>query len=262
MQIVIPTRGRKNNQLTLRNLPRELQAQSVLVCPAKERLALVTDFPHVSVIVQPDDDIGIAKKRQWIMESWKSEKLVMLDDDLRFAVRRDDDPGLFRKAELTDISRAFKELEEILSEDVPHAGFSARGSGIGDSAKRGGWQDGKRMMYVLGYHVPTVNKNAEFGRISTHEDIDICLQLLLKGFPNKVNFSFVVDQKFGSPGGCTGERTIPQNNLDCEMLANLHPGYIRLSQKEYTSSTPRLEVVCAWQKAMNDGILKYRQFGR
>jgi len=260
MKIIIPTKGRISNQLTIANLPEELRKNTVLVCPEKERFWHSQKQSFVTVIAQPDPDMGIADKRKWIMEQsrneWNYEKIVMLDDDLRLAIRRIDDPGLFRKAGPEDIIKAFRELEEILSPEIPHAGFAVRGSGIGDAAKQGGWQvTGKRAMYSLAYHVSTVLDNAEFGRIGTHEDIDITLQLLRKGFPNAINFSFVTDQAFGKPGGCSDERTVEKNNVDVLKLAELHPGYVRVTEKMYKVSTPRLEVVCAWQKALKDGLL-------
>jgi len=256
MKIIIPTKGRINNQLTIANLPIELQKITTLVCPEKERFWHSQRHAHISIVVQPDPNMGIAEKRYWIIKTCQEDKLVMLDDDLRLAIRRIDDPGLFRKAGPEDIIKAFRELEEILSPEIPHAGFAVRGSGIGDAAKRGGWQiTGKRAMYSLAYHVPTVLANAEFNRISTHEDIDITLQLLRKGFPNAINFSFVTDQAFGKPGGCSDERTVEKNNLDVLKLVELHPGYVRIVEKDYKVSTPRLEVVCAWQKALKDGLL-------
>ena len=253
MRIYIPTKGRVMTQTTLENLPASLYVQTILVAPSTEVPRLRQRYPHVEVICQLDDKMGIAEKRKWIVDTCPDDKLVMLDDDLRFAVRRDDDPGLFRKAEEADILVAFDELEEILTEAIPHAGFSARGSGIGDAAKRGGWQEGKRMMYVLGYYLPIVRHWAEWSRVSTHEDIDITLQLFEMGFPNSVNHSFVVDQKFGSPGGCSDERTIEIANADCLRLKELHPEYVAVDEKEYKASTPRLETRCAWQKALKDG---------
>jgi hypothetical protein len=177
----------------------------------------------------------------------------MLDDDLRFAVRRDDQPDRFLKAEEGQVIAAFRELDKILSAEIPHAGFAARGSGIGSRAQEGGWQQGKRMIYSLGYHIPTVRKHAIFGRIETREDMDITLQLFANGFPNSVNHSFVCDQEFGKPGGCTNERTIERSNADALTLAGLHPGYVKVVEKEYKASIPRLEVICQWLKAMKDG---------
>jgi hypothetical protein len=253
MKIVIPTKGRLNKQLTLTNLPLALRPHIILVCPSQEAFFHRQNFSGIEVIAQPDPGITIAQKRRWIMENIDTEKLVMLDDDLRFAVRREDDPAKFLKATAGQILAAFEGLEAILGPMIPHAGFSARGSGIGESAQRGGWQYGKRMMYVLGYHLPTVKANAEFGRIETREDMDLTLQLFAKGFKNAVNFSFVVDQQFANAGGCTNERTMERSNADAFKLAELHPGYVRVVEKEYKESIPRQEVVVQWLKAMEEG---------
>lgn len=253
MRIYIPTKGRISQQLTIQNLPEGLRGQMTIVSPSNEVFWHHKNWPTAEVVQQPDDNMGISAKRAWIVETATDDKIVMLDDDLRFAVRRDDDPTKFRKAESADVLKAFAELEAILDEETPHAGFSARGGGIGDAAQRGGWQEGKRMMYVLGYHVPTVRKHVVFGRMPTHEDMDVCLQLLTRGFPNLVNYTFVVDQKFGNPGGCTDERTIDINNADSLKLAELFPQFVRTSLKEYAGSPPRVEVVCAWLKALAYG---------
>jgi hypothetical protein len=254
MKIYIPTKGRVRNQLTLENLPPELYVRTTLVCPSYEEQELRKLHPHAEVIFQPDDNMGISAKRAWIVSICPEDKMVMLDDDLRFAVRRGDDAGKFRKAEDGDTLEAFRQLEEILSEDTPHAGFAVRGMGIGDLARQGGWQEAKRMVYSLGYYLPIVRHWAEFGRVKTHEDIDVTMQLLSFGFPNRVNHTFVTDQKFGSIGGCSSERTIEGNDQDCQALAELHPEYISVEQKDYKDSPSRLEVRCRWQKALKDGL--------
>ena len=74
------------------------------------------------------------------------------------------------------------------------------------------------------------------------------------GFPNLINFSFVTDQKFGSVGGCTNERTVEINDADCQKLVELHPDYVTAEAKTYKNSPSRLEVRVQWVKAMTDGI--------
>lgn len=258
MKIVIPTKGRVHNQLTLNNLPPDLIVETTLVCPREEADGLRRNHPYTAIVEQPDSGMNISEKRKWIIDTAHKdgiEKILMLDDDLRFAVRRTDNPGLFRKANDAEIQRAFIEIEHILSPEVPHAGFAVRGMGIGNSAKEGGWQiSGKRMMYSLGYHIPTVLEHAVFGRLATHEDIDVCLQLLLKGYPNAVNFTFVTDQAFGKPGGCSEERTIDGNNADVEKLAEMYPEYVSIIEKLYMVSANRKECRVKWMKAFSDGV--------
>ena len=253
MKIVIPTRGRVDRQITLNGLHKDLLKDTMIVCPDNEARYHTT---RVQVVPQPDKTWTIARKRQWIIQELcaNEEKIVMLDDDLRFCTRRTDDPKKFLKAKPEDVLQAFKELEEHLSAVVPHAGFAARGGSIGPQAIRGGWQVAKRMMYVLGYHVPTVLREAILGRIETREDMDLTLQLLRKGLPNHVNYSFLTDQVFASKGGCTDERTIERSNADAKTLAEWHAPYVTLKEMEYTSSIPRLEVMCRWQKLYEDTL--------
>lgn len=256
MKIVIPTKGRVSNQLTLSNLPKALYKDIQIVCPESEANRHHQNHPQVEIVVQPDPAMGISAKRKWIVDTATDERILMFDDDLRFAIRRKDEPDRFTKAEEIDILRHILELEALLSDDFPHAGFGVRGGGIGAQAQAGGWQmTGKRMMYSLGYYLPIVKKEAEFGRISTHEDMDVTLQLLRKGYPNAVNFTLVTDQSFGKPGGCTEERTMEENDVDVLVLAGLHPGYVRVTERIYKGSATRLECVCSWQKALEDGLL-------
>jgi hypothetical protein len=124
--------------------------------------------------------------------------------------------------------------------------------------KKAGWKTPDRMMFSLGYFLPIVVKECELGRIETREDMDLTLQLLRKGYRNAVWHTTVNDQrKFDAPGGATNERTIESSNADAYKLARLHPGYVRVDDKPYKKSVPRLEVVCQWQEALEDGrVLK------
>jgi hypothetical protein len=118
------------------------------------------------------------------------------------------------------------------------------------------------MMYSLGYYLPIVVKECELGRIETREDMDLTLQLLRKGFPNAVWHTTVNDQrKFNAPGGASIKRTIESSNADAYKLAQLHPGYVSTVERPYKASVPRIEVVCQWQKALQDGRKKNSHCG-
>jgi hypothetical protein len=53
MQIIIPTRGRTNQQLTLQSLPRELRKRTTLVCPDQEAVRLAHLYDDVEIVVHP-----------------------------------------------------------------------------------------------------------------------------------------------------------------------------------------------------------------
>ena len=262
MLLVIPTRGRVGKQITFSNLPIELRKQTIIVCPAKEQKAHAANHPQIrEVVAQPDDQWTIAHKRRWIVKTLliNERKICMLDDDLRFCTRRTDEPAKFNTSKPEEISQVFSEMDGLLCEKVPHAGLAARGGSINERAQEGGWQEAKRAMYVLAYHLPTLLRETNPFRIETREDMDTCLQLLTKGYPNVVNHSVLVDQKFGAPGGASLERDFSRANQDAERLAEFYPGLVKVVRKTdigrgiSEDARTRCEVVVQWQKALEAG---------
>jgi hypothetical protein len=255
MQIIIPTRGRINQQLTLRSLPDEWRKCTTLVCPKLEALRLRLLDEQVEIVVQPDANWTIAQKRKWILLEWYRagyDKIVMFDDDLTFATRKaEGDTGL-RPIAGDELGAEIQRLEEKLGPEYPHVGFGPR---LMNNQMAAGWKSPSRMMYSLCYYLPIVVRECELGRIETREDMDLTLQLLRKGYPNAVWNATVNEQsQYDAPGGATDERTIARSNADAHRLAELHPGYVRVQNKDYTTSVPRKEVVCYWARALRDGI--------
>jgi hypothetical protein len=255
MRIIIPTRGRTNQQITLQSLPGEWRKRTTIVCPKIEAFKLGGLDERLEIVAQPDPDWTIAQKRKWIMEEWSRrghEKILMLDDDLCFATRISESDFRLREIRGEELSAEIQRLEDKLGPEFPHVGFGPR---QGNNNQKAGWQTPSRMMYSLGYYLPIVVKKCELGRIETREDMDLTLQLLRKGYPNAVWHTTVNDQrKFNAPGGATNERTIERSNADAHELARLHTGYVSVAAKAYKASVPRKEVICRWQKALHDGL--------
>src|SRR5262245_61556032 len=93
MAIVIPTHGRKGNILTLQYLAGSLTKRTTIVCPEKEYNSIRSLRDDIDVVVQPDPEWRIVQKREWIIQEWLRrgyDKIIMLDDDLRFATRISD----------------------------------------------------------------------------------------------------------------------------------------------------------------------------
>jgi hypothetical protein len=248
-------------QLTLDSLPGELRRRTTIICPKKEVWKLSGLDERIEVIAQPNPDWTIARKRRWILEHFHElgvEKIIMLDDDLRFATRISEDDWHLKEIRGHDLIEQFWILEQKLGPEFPHVGFGPRqGNNRLDEV---GWKTPSRMIYSLGYYLPIVVKECELGRIETREDMDLTLQLLRKGYPNAVWHTTVNDQrKFDAPGGATNERTIERSNADALKLIELHPGYVSVVQKDYKASVPRMEVICQWQKALEDGLAVKRR---
>jgi TET-associated glycosyltransferase-like protein len=254
MQIVIPTRGRIDQQITLQQLPRELRKRTTLVCPEEEALPLACCWNDVGIVPQPDPTMTIARKRGWIMREWLRcgyDKVLMLDDDLSFATRISETNRRLRPIHGEEFDAEIQRLEQKLGPEFPHVGFGPR---QGNHLKEAGWQTPDRMMCSLAYYLPIVVKECDLGRIETREDMDVSLQLLRKGYRNAVWHTTVSDQKFDAPGGCRLWRTIEHSNADAYKLSQLHPGYVSVAERGYKASVPRKEVICQWQKALADGL--------
>src|SRR5690349_10617426 len=91
MRIIIPTRARTNQQITLQSLPDEWLKRTTLVCPKIEAFKLSLLDARPEIVVAPDHLGSIAPVRKWIMEEWLRlgyEKILMLDDDLGFETRK------------------------------------------------------------------------------------------------------------------------------------------------------------------------------
>lgn len=250
MKIIIPTYRRTDAQHTYKQLPESWQRNTLFVVDNHDYVRMRPDhrFKAADFAIVPETITTIAKKREWIIQNVECKSMLQLDDDLTFAIRRYRDNGKISqcKPTLEETDYWFKEMEKMLNQYV-HAGFSARQF---NNAKPQGWAKNTRMMYSLGYQPEVLRKECILGRIEHREDMDITLQLFNKGYENVVCSEFCHDQVYNTPGGCSIQRTLEKSNADADLLAELHPGIVRVVEKDYKRSMRRKEVVCSWKKAL------------
>lgn len=87
MKIFIPTRGRADDQVTLSHFPEDLRKQVTLVVNEYEKD--LYDKYDCQIMACPESVVhDIASKRKYICENAGGGKIVMLDDDLRFYIRK------------------------------------------------------------------------------------------------------------------------------------------------------------------------------
>lgn len=249
IRLVIPTYRRVHEQATFLGLPEDWRKLVIFVTDQQDYKGLYAKYGQTTgaqFVVHPPEITSIAQKRAWILQNTLYERIVMLDDDLRFAMRPEPSDTKLVPAKPEDVGKALHLLSSMLCM-VVHAGFSAR---QGNNHLPAGWVANTRMMYVLGYRPEEVRKHCELGRIEHREDMDYTLQLLRAGCPNMVLADICVDQRYNAPGGASASgRTVQQSNADADRLALLHPGLVRVVQKDYAGSVPRREVVVSWKKA-------------
>lgn len=252
MQIIIPTYGRSDKLATYRHLPKKLQAKTILVVQHREK-HLYKEFHPTQLLVLPNSIQTITPTRQYIMK-WAHKKglrkIVMLDDDLRFDIRRMDEAGKFYVATDAQVEVLFKKIEKALDQ-YAHVGVLSREGG---NRVEESYKEATRMMRVLAYRVDIFTKlKIKFDRLPLQEDFDVTLQLLRKGFPNYVICDYVNGQgTSGAKGGCSHFRTIELHNENVKKLAALHAPFVKIVEKQTKGAwggQARLDVMVQWKKA-------------
>jgi hypothetical protein len=275
MLIAIPSRGRPDwkKQVTLRNFIVMKSKRPVVLCVPDRKeegrryrnnvLSIVGDRVNLSVEYVPETHFGISHTREWILTElatkYNERYVLQLDDDLDFCYRpnmANDDLETIK--DLERFEAMFVMLEKWLKEGFIHVGLSARQGNnffLGPETYR----DVVRMMNSYAYDTHALKKlNVELGRIPVMEDFDLTLQLLRKGFPNRVSYNYCWNQRgSGAEGGCSSYRTPELQTESAQLLQKYHPAYVTLVTKTagsvWKGMEEREDVTIQWQKAYEEG---------
>lgn len=252
MDILIPTYGRHHSQSTWQALAKAgLDKRARLVVQDREKHL----YAGLPTVVLPPAITTIAPTRQWILDHvGNDERIVMLDDDLTFYRRRDDDPTKFVDATAEDMVALFMLLEDALRTHQ-HAGVAPR---EGANRVTAPYIHNTRIMRVLGYRRDALRAyNIRFDTMEVMEDFDVALWLLRYGCANVLVNLFCQNQAgSGKAGGCSHFRTPELHARNAARLQERHPAYVRLVQKSTKGAWgggTRTDVVIQWKKAYDDG---------
>lgn len=249
--IYIPTYGRTTRQETLSAFPDEWVARTALVCRPEEAEALAGY--GAEVLVAPVK--GISATRQWILGQHEGDRFLMFDDDLKFAMRRKDDPTKFLRLLPGDgiIGTMLDTLWEAL-DDYPVVGLASRGGANRETAD---WRFNQRLWDVMGLRVDIARENGFHYRLPLMEDFDIHLQFLTHGYPSAMLNAFTKDD-YGSnaPGGCSTYRDGAMQAAASTDLVLEWPDFVTLRQTKNDwgrGMEQRMDVRVAWAKAFKAG---------
>ena len=254
MDIVIPTYGRAQDQQTLKQL---LAAglKPTLVVQARE-FGQYHLLDSTSIRILPPHITTIAPTRQWIVDHVGSgNALIMVDDDLVFFKRRDDDRTKLRDIEPGELRHAFEAMGEWL-DDYAHVGFAAR---EGANRNPESCLFNTRIMRVLGYSRSVLQeKNIRFDEMEVMEDFHVALSLLELGYDNMILNDFAHNQGgSGRSGGCSHFRTAELHAANAQKLHELHPEFVTVVEKTTKGSFgggTRKDVRVQWKKAYRSKV--------
>jgi hypothetical protein len=249
MDIVIPTYGRANKQETARRL-RKADVPFSLVVQSREA-HLYSDWPDVRAL--PPEITTIAPTRQWIIENCNL-KVCMLDDDLQFFVRREDDKSKLRDIKDAELVCMFERISVEL-DAYCHVGIAAR---EGANRNTEPFIENTRIMRVLAYDAAAVCElGIRFDTMEVMEDFHVALSLLSKGCPNLMLNSYANNQAgSGKEGGCSHFRTPELHAANAEKLAAAFPQFVTVVEKETKTAWgggTRKDVRIQWKKAYEYG---------
>lgn len=212
----------------------------------------------VGVIACPER--GIARTRLAIGEHAHdsgAEMFCMLDDDIRFLVRKSEDGWQLRGTEPGDVSQMFAAVSHWLNCGYSHVGVSAReGNNIAGVGGKDLRNECTRTIRFLAYRTEDF-LGVEHGRVDVMEDFDVNLQLIEQGKPNVSLFYWAQGQKMtNAPGGCSTYRSHEVHERSAHRLAELHPRHVKLRTKNNKTDADgfgtRTEVTIMWKQCYEE----------
>lgn len=246
MQIFIPTRGRIFQETWSSITENQTWPDLKFVMPHGQM------FARSNVLFTPPEINGIGPTRQWIIDNATDDKILMLDDDLVFATRREDEPTKFRPSTSEEIAGLFARIDGLLDR-FAHVGVSTREGGNRDVSDL---VTNTRLLRILAYRVDVLrSENVRFDRLELMEDFDVTLQLLRRGYPNiRINNIVHNQRSSNAPGGCSTYRTLEKQSQAATGLKGLHPQFVSVVTKKTKTAwngQERQDVVIGWKRAFD-----------
>ena len=246
--IYIPTLGRSDKQITFDNMTPNAQAITTLVVQPKEAHL----YPNYPIVILPENDCGITATRKWIWEQGKNQRYMVFDDDCRLAVRRPWHDGEKTKRIMTDDD--WKHMLETISQcmDSGIAWGGCRTGGLPPAGREYIDNTGTAEVFFFdGKQLPEADELD--WELSTAEDISLSLQLLSKGYSNRVWDRFVYLSDFvGTEGGCATWRTLDIINNNHAKLIDKFPEYVSYNGEKEMMGGIFKKIKIQYKKAYND----------
>ena len=207
---------------------------------------------HGPLIVLPSEIRQLSPTSDWLVHHCPGDsKVVFLDDDLHFFVRRGDDRTKFRAPAEGDLKSMMQALARTLDTHV-HAGIAPREGGNRNTEHI---LYNTRIMRVLAYRRDYLQTHdLHFTPLIVMEDFHMNLQILESGQNTVLLNNWCSNQSEGSdaPGGCSVYRTDGVQTASAMLLQQLHPKYVRVVEKETKTAWgggTRTDVIVQWKRA-------------
>ena len=227
--VYIPTKGRKG--LTLKTLEQVLKysdIKPIIVCPEEE--AENFQLQYKSDLVQTVDKKYLGQVWQHILEHCPTQGVIIIDDDLRFCIRYLGIHDWLEQIKDKELNGMFQWMDIQLDTGFVHGAISIR---KGNHFVEEDFRDCANAKDCLFFNRDVLlQENARLDRLKTMQDFDITLQLMSKGYPNRVGYNWCCDQiNPAAEGGTMLYRTPEVQKEAAHRLAELWPDYVKVIKK-------------------------------
>lgn len=231
--IVIPTLGRMDKQITYNNLPEKYQKLVSFIVQFHEFEEMDKRYPG-KVVCLPQRINRIAPTREWIFNRFNTTCHMVFDDDLGFVVK-EPNPGegtkwLSRRFTDQDFDDAFNLVNSWIADGIVYGGFLP--AWVIPDVKQWPVRECQRIMTNVFYDGKKVPRSIEWDRVAAAEDFDVNLQMLTRGFKNRISAKYMVTcSETNAEGGCSTWRTLEVHNEAQLILASLWPDFVAVREK-------------------------------
>lgn len=235
--IVIPTLGRMDKQVTYNSLIEKYKAIVSFVVQDHEYDEMNSRYPG-KVLRLPIEINRIAATREWIAEYFKNTRHFVFDDDLNFIVKEpnpnEGTKWIKRVFTDQDFEDAFNLCDQWMDEGIVYGGFLP--TWMIPDIKQWPVRECQRVMTNVFYDGSKLPDDIEWCRVPAAEDFDVNLQMLTRGFKNRISAKYMVEcSETNAAGGCSTWRTLEIHNDSQKQLAELWPAFVKLSEKTVLS---------------------------
>lgn len=255
--IVIPSRGRCEEVITIDRMPHELYSRVRLYVPREEEVDYMMRYGDmVKIVAISDYSHRISEKRRLMVEHMKhyddSPWFWMMDDDLTFFERYgDEDKRLWQLDNPQEFNEMFTYAQEMVEEEPDR--FCAIGISLrqGNNTLEFPFVDNVRLIRC-GLYNTDIFLGCEHNRIDFMGDFDVMLQMLRQGYDNRVLSCYAQDHRAtNAVGGCETSRTEDVMVQVADRLAELHGDFVKTKWKKNKTGglAERKDVTIYWKKA-------------
>ena len=264
------TKGRIGKQTTYDSFGQEQQDALTFVVGPGEGAAFRKKYPKNEIIEVPDEVQGVVATRNFILEEFAGERILVLDDDLRFEYRfptYPEDRGGKVKWGGEKVSGNSEKLWEMIDalEDLCDEGYyfgTICENAVPPSEDSYPRSYNCRICTNVYFDLAKLPADIRYREeLAFIEDFDLALDLISRGFESGSLTDFRVNQHVHEEGGCFLTRTLDIHNDRMLAFQDKWPKYVTLRTKTikkgvYKSEDRKLTCIVRYKQCLED----YRKF--